>query len=218
MHIICDTRAMQALCQADCEERREAGVLSGQLRGTFGNRLAESCWCARGEVAGTMIFVYWTPSGVMLSDKTLRELQRQHPKLELVRQFRTIQDARRYCQKMRFQVVSDEQPEWTGITPEGRERMREKKRGANNPNHGGLSPEHKANISRNKRMAYRGEFNPMWNRRHKSSTRLLIGMANIRRRGRRWAVDEQGREHFIAYSTLPPGWTWGRARGTGARL
>ena len=165
-----------------------------------------------------MIFVYWTPEGVMLSDKTMRELQRLHPKLELVRQFRTIQDARAYCVKMRFQVIADDEPEWTGITPEGRERMREKKRGENNPNSGGLSPEHKAKISRNKRMAYRGEHNPMWNRRHKSSTRLLIGLANIRRRGRRWAVDEQGREHFIAYSTLPPGWTWGRARGTGARL
>ena len=159
-----------------------------------------------------MMFVYWTPAGVMLSHQTLRQLQRDHPKLELLRQFRTIQDARVWCQKMRFQVVLDEQPEWTGITPEGRERMREKKRGENNPNAGGLSPEHRAKISRNKRLAYRGEHNPMWNRRHKASTRLLIGLSNIRRRGRRWAVDEQGQEHFIAYSTLPPGWTWGRSR------
>lgn len=166
-----------------------------------------------------MMFVYWTPEGVMLSDKTLRELQRLHPKLELLRQFRTIQDARAYCVKMRFQVVQDEQPEWTGITPEGRERMREKKRGENNPNHGGLSPEHRAKISRNKRMAYRGEHNPMWNRRHTSSTRLKIGLANIRRRGRRWAVDEQGREHILpAHQMLPAGWVWGRARGRGARL
>ncbi len=160
-----------------------------------------------------MMFVYWTPAGVMLSNKTLRELQQLHPKLELLRQFRTIQDARVYCQKMRFQVVQDEQPEWTGITPEGRERMREKKRGMNNPNAGGLSPEHRAAISRNKRLAYRGEFNPMWNRRHTSSTRLKIGMANIRRSRRRWAVDAEGQEHFIAaMSTLPPGWVWGRKR------
>jgi len=160
-----------------------------------------------------MMFVYWTPAGVVLSNLTLRVLQRKHPKLELLRQFRTIQDARSYCQKMRFHVVQDEQPEWTGITPEGRERMREKKRGSNNPNAGGLSPEHRAAISRNKRMAYRGEFNPMWNRRHKSSTRLKIGMANMRRSRRRWAVDAEGQEHFIAAMTaLPPGWAWGRSR------
>lgn len=159
-----------------------------------------------------MMFVYWTPAGVMLSNKTLRELQRLHPKLELLRQFRTIQDARVYCQKMRFEVVLDEQPEWTGITPEGRERMREKKRGANNPNAGGLSPEHRRNISLNKKKMYQRDGNPMWNRKHRAKARLLIGLANIRRRGRRWAVDEQGREHFIAYSTLPPGWAWGRAR------
>lgn len=166
-----------------------------------------------------MMFVYWTPAGVMLSDKTLRELQRLHPKLELLRQFRNVQDARRYCLKMRFQVVLDEQPEWTGITPEGRERMREKKRGKNNPNAGGLTPEHRAKISRNKRLAYRGEHNPMWNRRHKSSTRLLIGLANIRRRGRRWAVDEHGREHILpAHQMLPAGWVWGRARGQGRQL
>jgi len=160
-----------------------------------------------------MMFVYWTPAGVMLSRQTLRHLQRKHPKLELLRQFRTIQDARQYCQKMRFHVILDEQPEWTGITPEGRERMRDKKRGDLNPNAGGLSPEHRAAISRNKRAAYRGEHNPMWNRRHKSSSRLKIGMANMRRSRRRWAVDEQGREHFIAAMTaLPPGWVWGRKR------
>jgi len=160
-----------------------------------------------------MIFIYWTPAGVMLSDKTLRELQREHPRLELLRQFRTIQDARVYCQKMRFQVVEDEQPEWTGITPEGRERMREKKRGENNPNAGGLSPEHRRKISENKRRMYQRDGNPMWNRRHRPRARLLIGMANMRRRGRRWAVDDQGREHFLVPgSTLPPGWAWGRAR------
>lgn len=161
-----------------------------------------------------MTFVYLTPAGVMLSNKTLRELQRTHPKLELLRQFRTIQDARRYCQKMRFQVIQDDTPEWTGITPEGRERMREKKRGRNNPNAQGLSPEHRRKISVNKRRVYQRDGNPMWNRRHKSSTRLLIGMANMRRGRRRWAVDDQGREHLLlAHSTLPPGWSWGRARG-----
>ena len=141
---------MQALCQTDCEERREAGVLSGQLRGTFGHQSAETLRCHCDTIAGAMIFVYWTPAGVMLSDKTRRELQHEHPRLEILRQFRTIQDARMYCQKMRFQVVEDEQPEWTGITPEGRERMREKKRGENNPNSGGLSPEHRRKISENK--------------------------------------------------------------------
>lgn len=204
---------MQNMCSPNCLERCEDRVLSGQLRGTFGHCVVEKAWGASDPVAGTMMFVYWTPAGVMLSNKTFRALHHHHPKMELLRQFRTIQDARRYCQQMGWHVVLDEQPEWTGITPEGRQRMREKKRGMNNPNAGGLSAEHRANISRNKQQAYRGEFNPMWNRRHTSSTRLKMGMANIRRSRRRWAVDVHGQEHFIAaMSLLPPGWAWGRKR------
>ena len=165
------------------------------------------------------MFLYLTPQGVMLSDQTQRELQRRHPRLELLRQFRTAQDARRYCEKMRWQLVLDEAPEWTGITPAGRERMREKKRGENNPNSGGLSAEHRRKISLNKRRMYQRDGNPMWNRKHRAQARLLIGLANIRRRGRRWAVDDQGREHFLVPgSTLPPGWAWGRARNINRRF
>lgn len=166
-----------------------------------------------------MIFVYWTPEGVMLSEKTIRELRALHPNIEIVRQFKTIQDARQYCIRMKFQIISDVQKAYTGVTPEGRERMREAKRGDRNPNHGGLSPEHKAKISRNKRIAYRGEFNPMWNRRHKGSSRLKIGIANMRRGKRRWALDESGNEHLIAVDKiLPPGWSWGRKRGVNSRF
>ena len=161
-----------------------------------------------------MIFVYQISSGVMISEKTRRELLAEHPKLELLQQFHTIQDARSWCEKMKFHVISDIPKTYTGITPEGRERMREKKRGDGNPNAGGLSTEHRAKISRNKQIAYRGEYNPMYNRRHTRAARLKIGMANIRRKNMlRWAVDVSGREHMLPRnSQLPPGWAWGRNR------
>lgn len=165
-----------------------------------------------------MVFLYLTPTGVMLSDKTLREMQRQYPKLELLRQFRTIQDARVYCQKMRFSVILDEQPDWTGITPEGRERMREKKRGQMNPNAGGLSSEHRKNISLAKKRQYRTSQHPMLGRRQSSSSKLKTSWTMRQLPKRRWCVDPEGQEHFIAIQTLPPGWCWGRARSVNRTL
>jgi len=161
-----------------------------------------------------MIFIYLQHHHLLISEKTHRELRDEHAGLELIRTFRTIQDARSWAAKQSRDVLDLVQKQHTGITPAGRERMRERKRGANNPNAGGLSPEHRAKISRNKQMAYRGEHNPMYNRRHTRSARLKIGLANIRRKNMlRWAVDLSGREHMLPRnSQLPPGWAWGRNR------
>lgn len=166
-----------------------------------------------------MTFLYLVSGGYIISEKTPRELRKLHPHLELIRTFRTIQEARRYSEKMKFPVIQDIKKSWTGITPEGREMMREKKRGAQNPNHGGLSQEHKMKISRNKRERYRGEGNPMYNRRHRSLSKMKTSWSLRKLPKRRWCVDPLGTEHLVFYSfQLPVGWAWGRARNITRRL
>jgi hypothetical protein len=161
-----------------------------------------------------MIFVYLLDRAVLISMQTRRALLQEHPHLEVLRQFHTIQDARRWATTLHLPIQDDVKKTYTGITPEGRERMRERKRGQNNPNAAGLSPAHRVAISRNKRKAYQGDGNPMFQRKHRATSRLKIGMANMKRKHRvRWAVDASGREHMLDILTpLPAGWAWGRSR------
>lgn len=160
-----------------------------------------------------MVFVYLTSAGVMISEKTRRELIPEHPKLELLQQFHTIQDARAWCQRMKFSIVSDIKKQHTGITPEGRELMREKKRGDKNPNSGGLSELHKKRISDVKKRTNRGEFHPMYNRKHRLRSRLQTSWSLRKLPKRKWMLDPDGNEHFVfEHTELPPGWCLGRAR------
>lgn len=166
-----------------------------------------------------MTFLYLVPGGYIISLNTPRELRARYPELELIRTFRTLQDCRAYCEKHRFSVIQDVKKSWTGITPEGREMMREKKRGAQNPNHGGLSQEHKMKISRNKRLRYRGEGNPMYNRRHHPLSKMKTSWSLRKLPKRRWCVDPLGKEHLVFYSfQLPVGWAWGRVRNITRQL
>lgn len=163
-----------------------------------------------------MIFLYQTTLGYIISQNTHRELRGKHENLELIRTFRTIQDCREYCEKMKFSVISDIKKQHTGITPEGRERMREKKRGGNNPNTGGLSPEHRRNISLNKKKMYQGDGNPMYGRKHHLRSKMKTSWSLRKLPKRRWCVDPTGKEHFLfVHSILPPGWAWGRNRHAG---
>jgi hypothetical protein len=165
-----------------------------------------------------MIFLYLTSQGVMISDAPPKIFLKQHRKSELLRQFKKIQDCREHCRKMNIVVMSDIKKQYTGVTPEGRERMREKKRGTRNPNAGGLSWQHKWNISQVKKRTNHGEFHPMYGRKHRTSSKLQTSWALKKLPKRRWAVDVLGKEHFIfAHSTLPPGWAWGRSRGSNRR-
>lgn len=160
------------------------------------------------------VFVYQLPNHeVLISIKTFRELRADHPRLELLRQFHTIQDARAWAEKNAFKVIDTVKSRYTGVTPEGRERMRIAKLGDNNPNANGLSVEHKQKIARAMKTR-RGEFHHLWNRKHKPSSRMKTSLSMRRLPKRRWALDSQGNEHFLfAHMQLPPGWTWGRARG-----
>ncbi len=95
-----------------------------------------------------MIFIYLKQDVLLISEQTQRELRDKHPGLELIRTFRTIQDARSWAGKQSREVLDLVMKTHTGITPAGRERMRERKRGKNNPNAGGLSASHRGLLSR----------------------------------------------------------------------
>lgn len=163
-----------------------------------------------------MTFLYLVPAGYVISQLSPREFREHHQTHELIRTFRTLQDCRNYCSRWKFHVIEDVKKSWTGITPEGRELMREKKRGHLNPNHGGLSPEHKMKISRNKKQQYRGDGNPMYGRKHHPRSKMKTSWSLRKLPKRRWCVDPTGKEHFLfAHSILPPGWAWGRHRHAG---
>jgi hypothetical protein len=165
-----------------------------------------------------MIFIYLQKNHFLISEKTQRELREKHQDLELIRTFRTIQDARSWVMKQSREVLDLVAKQHTGITPEGRERMRERKRGMNNPNAGGLSASHRANISRNKKRMYLRDGNPMYNRKHTLQTRRKMSWGQMRKMKRRWMVDPAGREHLMNITfPLPPGWVLGRARGQAGR-
>jgi len=165
-----------------------------------------------------MIFIYLQKNVLLISEFTHRELRDKHPGLELIRTFRTIQDARSWAGKQSREVLDLVTKQHTGITPAGRERMRERKRGMNNPNTGGLSASHRAKISRNKKLMYLRDGNPMYNRKHSMQTRRKMSWGQMRKMKRRWMVDPAGREHLMNITfPLPAGWVLGRARGQGGR-
>jgi len=160
-----------------------------------------------------MVFVYLHARRVIISPTPSREMRMLHRGIELLASFHLVQDALMFADHLHLPVQNDVISTFSGITPEGRERMRERKRGDKNPNAGGLSREHRAAISRSMKKQ-RGEHHPMWNRRHTMPHRRNISFGMMQIPKRRWALDPEGREHLIAAnSTLPPGWTWGRRRG-----
>lgn len=165
-----------------------------------------------------MTFIYLLSDGSwLLSEHTHRELRAQHPGLELIRTFRNIQDARAWCQKQTDprEIRDEVKRQHRGLTVEGRQKLRDQKLGERNPNFKGLSEEHRRKIAQTQKKR-RGEFHHMWNRKHRASSRLKTSWTLRQRSKRRWALDIEGKEHFIASdATLPPGWIWGRRRGQG---
>lgn len=159
------------------------------------------------------VFVYSAPKGeIVITEQTARQLGAVG--WELVRQFHTIQDARTWVAKeFRGSIVKDMvRRQYTGITPEGRERMRQKKLGANNPNAKGLDEDHKQKIQATMAGTRRGDKNPMWGLKHRPTSRLKTSLTmKMTLPRRRWCVDDKGVEHFVNVDfVLPEGWAWGR--------
>lgn len=157
-----------------------------------------------------MIYLFQREDIWYLSDQHPRM---SHPGSELLGVFKKIQDAQRYCEKQQHPVTSLVNTTWTGITPEGREKMREAKRGHKNPNASGLSDAHKRKIAATMKKQRRGEHHHFYNMHHTPRSKLKISLGMKHRGPRRWALSPDGREHFMYLPfTLPDGWCWGRRR------
>ena len=162
-----------------------------------------------------MIFLYQVQECILIHEKTHRELRGEYPQLEILRQFHTIQDALTFLESYTGCVINMVKKTFMGITPAGREMMREKKRGHDNPNAQGLSESHrqKIQVSMKKHRKKYPDHHGMLHRSHTLSSRrkISIGMRNIP--PRKWCVDEHGHEHFVdAKFVLPIHWVWGRSR------
>lgn len=138
--------------------------------------------------------------------------RRTHPGAEMIGMYKKIQDALTACQKMNILVTSLLQRSWSGLTVEGRQRLRESKLGAKNPNASGLSEMHKRKIA--EKMKYRrGEHHHFYNFRHTPTAKLKISLSMKHLSSRRWVLSPEGTEHFVYLPfTLPVGWCWGRKR------
>jgi hypothetical protein len=164
-----------------------------------------------------MTFLYQEGECVVVSDVPPREMRKTHPKREFLTQKHQVQDMLTYVKNMKCCVIMEVKHTHFGHTPEGRERIREAKRGEKNPNSKGLSDSHKQKIARAMRVR-RGEHHHFYNMKHSSRSKLKISWGMRKLPKRRWAIDDAGNEHFIfAHMELPPGWTWGRKRGAGRR-
>jgi hypothetical protein len=162
-----------------------------------------------------MIFLYQVGDCIMIHEKTFRELRSEFPALELLRQFHKIQDALAFLSEYKGCVMNFVKKTFMGIPEASRETMRERKRGENNPNHHGLSDDHRRKISatmRKHRKTY-PEHHGMLHRNHTMRSRRKISLGMRRIPKRRWCVDASGKEHLVdATMTLPPYWVWGRVR------
>tara|TARA_A100001011_G_scaffold48660_1_gene46342 strand:+ start:83 stop:601 length:519 start_codon:yes stop_codon:yes gene_type:complete len=96
-------------------------------------------------------------------------------------------------------------------TPEGRERIRQAKVGYRNPHSDGLTNEHRQKISETMTGTRRGEFNPMYGRKHTTESIQKIRAKAYERPKMRWCVEPSGKCHLIPISDeLPEEWQWGR--------
>ena len=161
-----------------------------------------------------MIFLYHASEGVRITETTPREHRRTYPRDEFLMQFHTIQDARRYCERMTYTIIEDIKKSWTGHTPAGLERIREAKRGRKNPNAKGLSETHKRKIGVTM-QARRGEHHHFYNMHHSPRSKMKISLGLRRKPPRKWCLDPEGREHLVYLPfVLPASWCWGRKRGS----
>lgn len=99
---------------------------------------------------------------------------------------------------------------------ETREKMRQKKLGALNPNAKGLSETHKRRIGNKIRGLYLGANNINHGRPRSRLDRMKISQGKYRearRVKRRWALSPFGKEHLVPIDILlPEGWVFGRRR------
>lgn len=160
----------------------------------------------------TRFFAFKTKDEFWIVDEN--NLQDVPKPREMLIKYSTVEAVRDYVitQNKTDQPIVDRVRDRTGWhTPEGRERIRDAKLGKNNPNSNGLTDEHRKNISKTMTGTRRGEFNPMYGRKHSPETIAKIRQKAFERPKRKWCVEPNGKNHLINEgSELPEGWQWGR--------
>lgn len=142
-----------------------------------------------------------------------RHPRHTHPGSELLAMYHKTQDAHQHAQRHNIVVMSLLRASWTGHTPAGLERIRAAKLGMLNPNHQGLSPQHREKIAQTMRAQRQGEHHHFYNMHHSPRSRLKISLGMKQLSPRRWCRDILGHEHFMYLPfVLPEGWAWGRRR------
>ena len=149
---------------------------------------------------------YW-----IVDEKSLQEVPKPR---EMLIKFSTVEAVRDYVitQNKNDSPIVDRCRDRTGWhTPEGRERIRQAKLGDKHPHKNGLSETHRTKISKTMTGTRRGEFNPMYGRKHSPETIAKIRQKAFERPKKKWCVEPSGKNHLInATEELPEGWQWGR--------
>jgi hypothetical protein len=102
---------------------------------------------------------------------------------------------------------------YTGLTPLGRKRLAWFKKGARNPNAGGIPEERRLRIAASlKALDRRGVRNQFYGHKQTASAKKKISEAiSKRNRGLKWAIDPEGKSRKVKKNfVLPAGWRWGR--------
>lgn len=133
---------------------------------------------------------------------------------ELIIKQSTVEGVREYAityNKRNMPIVDKCRDRTAWHTPEGRERIRQAKLGDKHPAKGGLREDHKRKISETMTGTRRGEFNPMYGRKHRPETIAKIRQRAYQRPKMRWCVEPSGKMHLVRVDfDIPDNWQWGR--------
>lgn len=164
-----------------------------------------------------MIFLYqrYKPKEYILSNIPIRELQKEGFRGEILRQFQDLNVAEAYCLAKYPKYITKYHKKTLPrrkISETTRKRMRLAKLGKKNPNYGGISEEHRKNISKARyRLGIKRDLHWTWNVQRPASTKRKISKTMKKLPKRRRAIDENGKERLIwADQPLPENWVYGR--------
>ena len=148
----------------------------------------------------------------IVDEKSLQDVPK--PREMIIKQS-TVEAIREYAitvNKQSLPIVDRCRDRTAWHTPEGRERIRQAKLGENHPAvQNGRSQEFRDKVSSTMKGTRRGEFNPMYGRKHKPETIAKIRQRAYERPKRRWCVEPDGKLHLVKLDfELPEEWQWGR--------
>ena len=159
-------------------------------------------------------FLFLTRSEYWIVDEnTLQEVPK--PREMIIKQS-TVEGVRDYviiANKQNLPIVDRCRDRTAWHTPEGRQRIREAKLGENHPAvKNGRNQEFRDKVSNTMKGTRRGEFNPMYGRKHRADTIRKIRESAYSRPKRKWCVEPTGKMHLVELDgfDLPADWQWGR--------